>query len=117
MEIRNLINRGSLGQAEKLLEQISNRNAEWHFLKGVILLRKGWHDQAINYIKRAVNMDPSNAEYRALLNNLSFRSNTYREYGHSRGYRRDPAACEICQCLICSDCCCECMGGDLIECC
>lgn len=26
-------------------------------------------------------------------------------------------ACDICNGLICADCCCECMGGDLIPCC
>ena len=26
-------------------------------------------------------------------------------------------ACDMCQGLICADCCCECMGGDLISCC
>ena len=26
-------------------------------------------------------------------------------------------ACDVCNGLICADCCCECMGGDLISCC
>ena len=26
-------------------------------------------------------------------------------------------ACDMCSSLICADCCCECMGGDLISCC
>ena len=26
-------------------------------------------------------------------------------------------ACDICNVLICADCCCECMGGELIPCC
>lgn len=115
--IRDLISRGDLIQAEQLLNDKSDESAEWYFLKGVVFLRKGWHDQAVNHINRAVQMDPNNREYRTVLNNLSFRNTAYREYGHTRGYRRDPSTCELCQCLICSDCCCECMGGDLIECC
>ncbi|HBN81189.1 MAG TPA: molecular chaperone DnaJ, partial [Ruminococcaceae bacterium] len=27
------------------------------------------------------------------------------------------SACDACSSLICADCCCECMGGDLIPCC
>ena len=27
------------------------------------------------------------------------------------------SVCDICNGLICADCCCECMGGDLIGCC
>lgn len=117
MQVRNLITRGNIVEGERLLEQVSERNAEWHFLKGLILLRKGWNDQAYNYINKAVQMDPNNPEYQSVLNNMSNRSKTYRDHGHSRGYRSYGSACEVCECLICSDCCCECMGGDLIECC
>lgn len=44
-------------------------------------------------------------------------------YATQRSYQQDPAAsaadgcCTACQCAICADCCCECLGGDLIRCC
>ncbi|MGF7059088.1 DnaJ domain-containing protein [Brassicibacter mesophilus] len=117
MQIRSMIERGNISQADQMLESISNRNAEWNFLKGIIFLRKGWYDQAYQYIQVAVNLNPANAEYRSALNNLSFRNRAYRDVGANRGYRNDTSFCEVCQCLICSDCCCECMGGDLISCC
>ena len=44
----------------------------------------------------------------------------YGQYRYGRTYRQqDPTdtACRVCQGLICADCCCECMGGDLISCC
>ncbi|RKD31966.1 J domain-containing protein [Thermohalobacter berrensis] len=117
-EIRILIERGNLNRAEELLENVRDRNDEWYFLKGVVLLRKGWYDQAYQYIKHAVNLNPTNGEYRSVLNNISMRNRTYRDVGHGMGYgRREPSACEICECLICSDCCCECLGGDLLTCC
>lgn len=119
-EIRLLINRGDLKTADDLLESMDNhdRNAEWHFLKGVILLNRGWYDQAYSYIEYAVELEPSNSEYRRTLNNILMRNRTYRDVGNGMGYgRREPSACEICECLICTDCCCECLGGDLISCC
>lgn len=116
-QIRNLIERGNIKQADEILESINNRGAEWNFLKGVIFLRRGWYDMAYQHIQIAVNMEPSNYEYRSALNNLSSRVNSYRDIGNSRGYQRDPSFCEVCQCLICSDCLCECLGGDLISCC
>ena len=117
MQIRNMIHRGNINKADQMLESISNRNAEWNFLKGIIFLRKGWYDQAYQHIQVAVNLNPTNAEYRSALNNLLNRNRAYRDVGANRGYRSDPSFCEVCQCLICSDCCCECMGGDLISCC
>lgn len=115
-QIRVYIERGNINQADQMLEGISNRNAEWNFLKGIIFLRRGWYDMAYQHIQLAVNLDPANTEYRAALNNLASRANTYRNMGTNRGYRNDQSFCEICQCLICSDCLCECLGGDLIRC-
>ena len=37
----------------------------------------------------------------------------YRSYGGNGSCN----ACDVCQGLVCADCCCECMGGDLIPCC
>lgn len=115
-QVRTYIERGQINEADQILEGITNRNAEWNFLKGIIFLRRGWYDMAYQHIQLAVNLDPTNTEYRAALNNLSYRANTYRNVGANRGYRKDPSFCEVCQCLICSDCLCECLGGDLIRC-
>ena len=63
-------------------------------------------------------MDPGNAEYREALNRMNryaggFGQNPYRT-GDNMGGCSD---CDVCQGLVCADCCCECMGGDLIRCC
>jgi len=59
-------------------------------------------------------------------NNSSYSGyNTQQNYSYNRQnpYRQPnnsnigANACDICSCLICSDCCCECCGGDLIGCC
>ncbi|KPU26864.1 molecular chaperone DnaJ [Caloranaerobacter sp. TR13] len=116
-EVRKLIDMGRLKEAYNILENSTSRGAEWYFLKGVILLKKGWYEQGYQHVRRAVNLDPNNTEYRNVLNNISFRNETYRDVGRSMGYGSDTSLCEICQCLICTDCCCECMGGDFITCC
>ena len=116
--IRNLIQMGQLDEAERQLDQIGTRSAEWFFLKGSLFMRRGWHQQGLNFIQQAVNMDPANPEYRAALNNYVSRTQQYRNVGYGMG--RTPggaSACDCCQGLICADCCCECMGGDLISCC
>lgn len=116
-EIRRNIQMNNLTQAEQILNTISTKDAEWNFLKGVIALRKGWHDQAFRYIKVANGLDPSNPEYRSALNNLNGRNNAYRQQGDYRGYNRGGSFCGMCGRLLLADCCCECMGGDLIACC
>ncbi len=116
-EIRRLIQSRNLAEAERRLNSIQNRNAEWNYLYGVLLTNKGWFDAGLNHIQTAVNMDPNNFEYRQTLNSLhqrtsSYRGNYYRTTGNS-----SPDACDCCMNLWCLDTLCECTGGDLIGCC
>lgn len=113
-QIRNYINMGNYGEAERLLDDITDRGAEWFYLKGVVCLGRGWHSQGINFIRQAVNMEPNNAEYRRTLNAIENQTRTYRDVG---GGMSNDTACNCCTNLLCADCCCECMGGDLISCC
>lgn len=117
-DIRNLINAGRYSDAEVMLNSISqsDRNAEWNFLKGVVLIKRGWYHDAQKYLETACYMAPDNAEYRNTLNQLR---NSASSYGG--GYRTSTVGstspCDICTTLICADCMCECCGGDLIPCC
>ena len=119
-EVRSLIYSGRLEQAQEVLDGVppSGRNAEWYFLNGTVLYRRGWFDEAFTSFTRAAQMEPSNAEYQSAVNNARrqsgrVNSNPYGSYGGGG----DCSPCDVCQGLICADCCCECMGGDLIGCC
>ncbi len=118
-EVRQKINNGYLNDAEAMLDRISNHTAEWFYLKGLLSFKKGWYDMAFNNVQTACNMDPTNFEYRQTLNRMNNNTNTYRQSSYNRGYNRgsSPDMCTICSTLYCADCCCECMGGDLIGCC
>ncbi len=118
-EVRSLINQGRLEQAQEVLDGVppGSRDAEWYFLNGTVLYRRGWFDQAYTSFATAARMDPQNAEYRNALNRAQRQAgsqyNPYRSYGTVGGCN----GCDCCTNLICADCCCECMGGDLIPCC
>lgn len=116
-EIRRMINAGDVMGAESRLVAIeeADRGAEWNFLMGAVLLKKGYFVDAQNYFDRACAMDPKNPEYRQHRDTLRYRANSY-----GSGYRTTASgcnSCDLCQTLICADCCCECLGGDLIRCC
>lgn len=119
-DIRQYINIGRLDSAQELLDGVppERRNAEWYFLNGVLLNRKGWFNDAYTSFATACRMDPNNAEYQQ-----AFRKVQHSRGGFSGGYRGASAtqnscdSCDLCSSLICADCCCECMGGDLIPCC
>ena len=116
--VRAAINRNDLSEAESLLNTVhdGDRGAEWNFLMGSVCQRKGWLDEARRYYQNACNMDPANAEYRYALNYMNRGGYAYKTDG-GQGNVCGMDACQMCQALYCADCCCECMGGDLIRCC
>lgn len=114
-DVRSRIGAGRLDDAETILNGIPKdiRNAEWYFLKGQIHQKRGWLDEAYKNYSVACKMEPTNTEY----------ANAFKAFqnGASGGYRTSRKAersgCDICQGLLCADCCCECFGGDLVPCC
>lgn len=119
-DIRVMISQNRIEEALELLDGVplEKRDAEWYFLNGSVQYRRGWFDNAFTSFSTACRMDPGNAEYREALNRMrnyagGFQQNPYRSAGNMGGC----SACDMCQTLICADCCCECMGGDLIRCC
>ena len=117
-EVRRLINAGAYMQAERILDAMSvdRRGAEWHFLRGCILLRRGWVHDAAKYFDTACRMDPQNAEYRNARLNIE-RMAQQGSAGRTTGTVCADDGCGCGANLMLADCCCECMGGDLIPCC
>lgn len=122
--VENLIDRGQLEEAERILETMSsdNRDAHWYYLKGQINYKRGWTQQAYSYYSMAYNMQPGNPIYRDAFERVSsnrnggFRTNRTQSHGGNSGCCSCDG-CDICTGLMCADCCCECFGGDLISCC
>jgi len=102
-QIRTAINAGDLSQAEQLLNAEENRNAEWHFLYGSLCYRKGWLDEARRYYQRAVQMDPTNREYRQALDYMNRGGYAYRT-GGAAGMESE--MCDCCTTLMCMNCLC-----------
>ncbi len=122
------ITHSRLDEAEGTLESMppNQRNARWYYLKGQINYQRGWTDQAYTYFNTAHNMEPGNPEYTHAYENLNrqrnggYRTNGRTVHNSSNGDCCDCGGCDgcdICSSILCADCCCECMGGDLISCC
>ncbi len=117
--VRMMIDSGRYGEAEKMLASLP-QNAEWYYLSGVMYMRRGWTAKGMEYLNRAVSMDPNNMEYRSARDNMNNRGTVYRQGGGGQVSSSGccgGSPCDCCANLLCADCCCECMGGDLITCC
>ena len=120
-DVRRLISEGRYSEAEIIIDStpVSDRGAEWNYLKGCLLTKRGYYYDAMRYIEIACYIDPSNAEYKEALNRMRSRSSAYGSGYRDRtaGREGDCDLCGACSTLICCDTCCECFGGDLIRCC
>ncbi len=116
--VRVLINQGSILEAARILSAIpvADRSAEWHFLQGCIQLRRGWQFDAQQSFDTACSLDPANLEYAQARDQLRQRTQSFGR-AYSTGGGSSCTGCDLCTGLLCADCCCECLGGDMISCC
>lgn len=125
--------------AQQELDKISYRDAEWHYFQSIIFYEKNWLNDSKKQLEIAIQMDPTCDKYRRaldkLMKNINGRNPFDKEGAQgvynspngpatSRSYAQQTTAtnttdgcCAACQALWCADCCCECLGGDLIRCC
>ena len=127
-DVELLMNNNELIKAELLLQSIKSNTAQWHNLYGKLLILKAWFDEAKTHLEFAINLEPNNLCYKEDLLLFIGRHRRYSDPYYDGGYRRKRGCscccCDDCCCdcnisccdLICLDSCCECLGGDLIEC-
>ena len=111
-QARIAIQTGNISRAEALLDNYSDHNAEWNFLKGAVCYRRGWLDEALRYYRAAVKLDPGNAEYRQALE--------YMEGTEDTSYSPTGSFGTLCSGNPCLSLCCLytlCNGGGYIFCC
>lgn len=101
-EIRRAISENNIPLAEKLLSEVTVRDAEWNFLMGKLMLQKGWYDNAKSYFARAYSMEPNNPEYADAFRRMQ-NTGAGMNYG---GAMLTP--CDCCTGLMCADCLCDC---------
>lgn len=108
--IRQLINAGRVSEAEILLNRIAvgDRVPEWHFLKGVVLYRNGWVQDARTEIETACRMDPYNNEYRSFQQRMNSGA-SQSPYSTGNTYGSECDVCDLCSTMMCLNCLCN--GG------
>ena len=103
--VRMAIQRGELANAEAMLNRMPERTAEWHYLMGVILFRRGWYDGASEHFNIDYQMEPGNAEYEQAMRTMTQATGVYMDFGDGDGNsnsRRMWGICSTCLCLGCA---------------
>ncbi len=113
--VNNFINSLHYQEALNLLNRMNSRPANWYYLSAVANMGLGNNIKALEFAKRAVDMDPSNQEYRILLQRLQTGGMWYQQQGQAYGGtpfdgERDWCMDMLCLNLFCSCCGCNPMG-------
>lgn len=113
-DVRRMIAANRLADAEQILDGVpfDRRSAEWYYLKGTVLYRRGWLDEAFNNFTRACQIDPNNVEYRSAYNQAATqRSGMFGGYNPNVQQYGGCGGNDLCTTLCLADLCCNCMGG------
>lgn len=73
-EVRDLIEQDDFITAESKLNLISDySSAEWNYLKGILLIKKGCIDSGVTHIRKSVSINPYNEEYTNSLKKINIK--------------------------------------------
>ena len=119
LTVRRLLSENRIAEADRMLEGVpyNERRGEWLYLKSAVYARSGRFYEALNLLDAACREEPNNREYHDARAQMQMAANNMRQSGNYRSANGGCSNCDICSTLLCADCCCECMGGDLIRCC
>lgn len=136
MAAMNYIRARRYNEAINVLNAMGNRSARWYYLSSYANLGLGNNVVAMDYAKRACEMEPGNPEFQQYYQQLQRGGSAspfgggyggspfgggYGGYGSYGGYGNygGGSSCgtgNLCCDLWCADTLCECMGGDLCGC-
>lgn len=105
----NYIQFGRYQEAINALSNDSDRNARWYYLSALANDGLGNQVTALEHIRKAVSMDPSNLEYQQVLSQIENGGAAYRrQAGNFRGFSMGSSPCaSLCLCYFLQMCCCR----------
>ena len=107
----NYINAGHYQEAWNVLQTLQNRTAYWYYLAAVTNSGLGNNIKAIEYAQTACQMDPSDRDYAALLQQLQSGGRWYENQGTE--YGRSVLGGSICGRACLSYALCTCLSGGM----
>ena len=67
----SLIKAKKFDEAQSVLDNISDRNAEWHYLQSRVYYNREWIAECKKHLEIAINSDPENEKYKRTLDKLN----------------------------------------------
>lgn len=83
-EVAELLRQDKISEAQTLLDNFNERNAEWHYLQAVVYYKKNWTNDSKKQLEIAIQMDPENAKYRAAYGKLNAKRDYQQQSAHQQ---------------------------------
>jgi molecular chaperone DnaJ len=105
----NYIQNGHFQEAWNVLSSLQQRNGEWYYLAALTNMGLGNNASALENMRTAVSLDPSNAQYRMMLSRMENGGTWYQQrsapFGGPSG-NRDDLCMNVCMAnMACNLCC------------
>ena len=69
--VDELIRQGKYDEAQDMLDSMTERNGEWHYMQAIVFYKREWLTDAKTQLEMALRDDPNNAKYRSSLEKLT----------------------------------------------
>ena len=60
-----LIKHGRLDEAQRMLDAMTERTGEWHYLQSIIFYKRGWYAESKKQLRLACSLEPDNAKFQS----------------------------------------------------
>ncbi|MCH5161206.1 MAG: hypothetical protein J1G04_04160 [Clostridiales bacterium] len=74
-QIDDLIRAGKYNEAQDMLDSITERKGEWHYMQAIVFYKREWLTEARTQLEMALQDDPNNSKYRSSLDKLNLTIN------------------------------------------
>ena len=90
-EVAEAIKAGNIPRAQELLDGFNERTAEWHYLQSVVFYKKNWLSDSKKQLEIAMQLDGTNAKYKAAYEKLNGQMNYSAQTGGAGGINPKPS--------------------------
>ncbi len=74
-QVDELIRDGKYNEAQDILDSITERKGEWHYMQAIVFYKREWLTEARTQLEMALQDDPGNSKYRSSLDKLNMTIN------------------------------------------
>ena len=109
-EVAELLRQDKINEAQALLDNFNERDAEWHYLQAVVYYKKNWTNDSKKQLEIAIQMDPDNTKYRSAYGKLNAKKDYQQQNAHQQNtqsqnpYTSEPDTEQMGGGSVCSDC-------------